>query len=110
MKVYFFRLKGSPKVEGASLYTNEVYRMMKGKPYNDIRMYTASISPCVYGLFKMARSQGKTQDDNFWMARYIEENDYEIAGNIRESYIDGIWNKDDESEWLAELQIPVRKK
>ena len=44
------------------------------------------------------------------LLRYIEENDYEIAGNIRESYIDGIWNKDDESEWLSEIQIPVRKK
>ena len=42
--------------------------------------------------------------------KYIEENGYEIAGNIRESYIDGIWNKDDESEWLSEIQIPVRKK
>ena len=55
MKVYFFRLKGSNKVEGASLYPNEVYRMMEGKPNNDIRMYTASISQSVYGLFKTAR-------------------------------------------------------
>ncbi|MCI6373931.1 MAG: MerR family transcriptional regulator, partial [Clostridiales bacterium] len=30
--------------------------------------------------------------------RYIEENGYEIAGEIRESYIDGVWNKDDESQ------------
>ena len=42
--------------------------------------------------------------------RYIEENGYEIAGEIRESYIDGVWNKEDESEWLSELQIPVRKR
>ena len=42
--------------------------------------------------------------------RYIEENGYEIAGEIRESYIDGVWNKDDESEWLSEIQIPVRRK
>lgn len=40
--------------------------------------------------------------------RYIEANGYEIAGAIREKYIDGIWNKDDESEWLSEIQIPVR--
>ena len=26
-----------------------------------------------------------------------------------ESYIDGIWNKDDESEWLSEIQVPVRR-
>ena len=42
--------------------------------------------------------------------RYIEENGYEIAGAIRESYIDGVWNKDDESQWLSEIQVPVRKK
>ena len=42
--------------------------------------------------------------------KYIEENEYEIAGAIRESYIDGIWNKDDEREWLSEIQVPIRKK
>ena len=42
--------------------------------------------------------------------RYIEENGYEIAGEIRESYIDGVWNKDDESQWLSEIQVPVRKR
>ena len=42
--------------------------------------------------------------------RYIEENGYEIAGEIRESYIDGVWNKDDECQWLSEIQVPVRKK
>ena len=41
--------------------------------------------------------------------RYIEENGYEIAGEIRESYIDGVWNKEDESQWLSEIQVPVRK-
>lgn len=42
--------------------------------------------------------------------RYIEENDYEIVGEIREKYIDGVWNKDNEREWLSEIQIPVRKR
>ena len=42
--------------------------------------------------------------------RYIEENGYEIAGEIRESYIDGVWNRDDESDWLSEIQVPVRRK
>ena len=42
--------------------------------------------------------------------RYIEEKGYEIAGEIRESYIDGVWNQDDESDWLSEIQVPVRKK
>ena len=42
--------------------------------------------------------------------KYIEENGYEIAGEIRESYIDGVWNQDDESQWLSEIQVPVRRK
>ena len=41
---------------------------------------------------------------------FIEENGYEICGNIRESYIDGVWNKDIPQEWLSEIQIPVRKR
>lgn len=41
---------------------------------------------------------------------WIKDNNYEIEGKPRESYIDGIWNKDDEREWLTELQIPVIKK
>ncbi|MGN1148995.1 MAG: MerR family transcriptional regulator [Lachnospiraceae bacterium] len=42
------------------------------------------------------------------LLNYIEENGYEICGNIRESYIDGVWNKDTAEEWLTEIQIPVR--
>lgn len=45
-----------------------------------------------------------------YVLRYIEENGYEIVGSIREKYIDGIWNKDDVSEWLSEIQVPVRKR
>ena len=42
--------------------------------------------------------------------KYIEENGYEIASEIRESYIDGVWNKDEEEEWLSEIQIPIKEK
>ena len=41
--------------------------------------------------------------------KYIEENGYEISGNIRECYIDGVWNKEDPKDWLSEIQIPVHK-
>ena len=42
--------------------------------------------------------------------RFVEENGYEIAGNPRESYIDGVWNKESSEEWLSEIQFPIRKK
>lgn len=38
---------------------------------------------------------------------WIKDNGYEIVGLPRESYIDGIWNKDSEDEWLTEVQIPI---
>lgn len=41
--------------------------------------------------------------------KWIEENGYKAVDNPRESYIDGIWNKDSMDEWLTELQIPVKK-
>lgn len=41
--------------------------------------------------------------------KYIEENGYEICGNIRECYIDGVWNKESPRDWLSEIQIPVQK-
>lgn len=42
--------------------------------------------------------------------KWIEDNGYEVSNPPRESYIDGIWNKEDENQWLTELQIPVVKK
>lgn len=53
--------------------------------------------------------------DNLWesysfLIKWVEENGYEIAEPIRERYIDGMWNKENEDEWLTEIQIPIRKK
>jgi effector-binding domain-containing protein len=42
--------------------------------------------------------------------KWIEDNGYLLSDNPRESYIDGIWNKKDENDWLTELQIPIIKK
>lgn len=42
--------------------------------------------------------------------KWIEENGYKIVGAARESYIDGPWNKQDEADWLTELQIPIELK
>lgn len=42
--------------------------------------------------------------------KYIEDNNYEIADYIRECYIDGCWNKDNENDYLTEIQVPVSKK
>lgn len=39
---------------------------------------------------------------------WIENHGYEISDFPRESYIDGIWNKEDENEWLTEIQFPLK--
>ena len=55
-------------------------------------------------------SYGTLSESYESVLKYIEENGCEIAGAIRESYIDGIWNQEDESGWLTEIQIPVRNR
>lgn len=42
--------------------------------------------------------------------KWIEENKYTVIDNPRESYIDGVWNKESQDEWLTEIQIPVKTK
>ena len=40
---------------------------------------------------------------------WIKDNGYDLVSQPRESYIDGIWNKEDASDWLTEIQIPIRR-
>ncbi len=42
--------------------------------------------------------------------KWIEANGYQACAPPRESYIDGCWNKEDPSEWLTEIQVPISKK
>ncbi len=42
------------------------------------------------------------------LMQWIEDNQAEIIGEPRESYIDGIWNQDSEENWLTEVQFPIR--
>ena len=42
-----------------------------------------------------------------FLMKYAEQNGYTAAGLSRECYIDGIWNKESEEDWLTEIQLPV---
>jgi len=42
-----------------------------------------------------------------YIMKYAEENGCEVTGPARECYIDGIWNKESEEDWLTEIQLPV---
>jgi len=39
--------------------------------------------------------------------QWIEKNGYMASGCPRESYIDGIWNHEDPSKWLTEVQVSI---
>ncbi|MGE5416787.1 MAG: MerR family transcriptional regulator [Acidobacteriota bacterium] len=41
--------------------------------------------------------------------KWIDENGCKIIDNPRESYIDGIWNKENPEEWMTEIQIPIKR-
>lgn len=45
-----------------------------------------------------------------FLFKWIDDNGYKVSGYPRESYIDGIWNCDEEINWLTEIQIPVSLK
>lgn len=45
-----------------------------------------------------------------YLFKWIADNGWTAVGPPREAQIDGIWNKDDESEWLTELQVPVERR
>lgn len=42
-----------------------------------------------------------------YIMKYANENGYKISGYARESYIDGMWNKENAEDWLTEIQLPV---
>lgn len=41
--------------------------------------------------------------------KWIDDNGYTPSDFPRESYINGIWNKEDEADWLTELQVPIKR-
>jgi len=40
---------------------------------------------------------------------WIEKEGYEVVGNPRASYVDGIWNEENPEKWLTIIQVPVKK-
>ena len=42
--------------------------------------------------------------------KFIETNGYQLTDHVRECYIDGCWNKENEEDYLTEIQFHVIKK
>jgi len=43
-----------------------------------------------------------------FVMKWVEDNNYVCCDFPRESYIDGIWNKENPAEWLTEIQVPIK--
>lgn len=41
---------------------------------------------------------------------WLEENQYQISGPVRESYLKGHWDEPDPNQWITEIQFPVAPK
>ena len=39
---------------------------------------------------------------------YVSDHAYVVSGKIREVYIHGCWDRDDEREYLTEIQVPIK--
>lgn len=39
---------------------------------------------------------------------YAKESGFEVVDLAIESFIDGIWNKENVEDWLTEIQLPIR--
>ena len=90
------KIRYAQAVETVGKETDKV-KFMKSNPITAL---------CIYhkGAYENLR------DSYNIILKYIEDNGYEIIDNARECYIDGCWNKEDEKDYLTEIQFPVRKR
>lgn len=90
------KIKYSQAVEKAGI-SNETIRFEQLKPVNAV---------CIYHK----GTYDKLPDAYHFMMDYIEKNNLQIVEPPRERYIDGMWNKENQEDWLTEIQVPVIKK
>lgn len=90
------KIRYSQAVEESGI-ENETIKFEKLKPIKGICIYHKG------SYSSIGKAYSKVLD-------YIEKNNYEICEPIRESYIDGIWNKENEEDYLTEIQVPVKEK
>lgn len=55
-------------------------------------------------------SYDNLRDAYLFAVNWASENGYTLDGEPRERYIHGAWDRNDSSEWVTELQLPVKEK
>ena len=104
---YISYLDGEYKEKDIKIrYGQAVEKVGKETDRIKFKMMDAITAVCIYhkGAYDNLR------DSYNIILKYIEENNYEIVDYIRECYIDGCWNKDNEDDYLTEIQFPIKKK
>ena len=54
-------------------------------------------------------SYDNLRDAYLYAIQWATENGYDVCGDARERYINGAWNRESESDWLTEVQLPVKE-
>ena len=85
-------------------YSQAVTKMGVGNERILFRVLPATKAICIYHK----GAYDRLGEAYAYIYRYAAENGYQVAGYHRESYIDGIWNKDNVEDWLTEIQLPVK--
>ncbi len=105
---YCFNIYHDPECKDKDIDVEIVEAVVKKLPDADGIIYKemkgCKKAACIYhrGPYE---NFGRTYSAVF---KWIEDNNLEIIGQPRESYIDGCWNKEDPNEWLTEIQVPVK--
>lgn len=77
-----------------------------GKESKNIKFKTIKKTKAISVIHK--GSYHKLAEAYAYAINWVKENGYEISEPIRERYINGCWDKENEEEYLTEIQIPVR--
>lgn len=97
-------LDGEHKEAGIHIRHNEAVTAF-GKESELIRFKTLPEAKVLSIYHKGAYN--KIGEAYAFLMKYAEQNGYTAAGLARECYIDGIWNKESEEDWLTEIHLPI---
>ena len=104
---YISYLDGEYKEKDIKIrYGQAVEKVGKETDRIKFKMMDAITAVCIYhkGAYDNLR------DSYNIILKFIEDNGYEVIDNPRECYIDDCWNKDNEDNYLTEIQFPIKKK
>ena len=77
--------------------------MGKSNEFIKFKKINAVKTVCIYHK----RSYKTLSEEFCFILDYVNKNNLTIIDNPRERYIDGMWNKDSEEDYLTEIQIPI---